>query len=84
MKNSNLEARDTDPAPLPFFTLFAFVSVFAVATALCLWQDDVAAVLALLCVCPMTLIAVVGHNPPKTRPARLEIRRDRALRYMLA
>lgn len=84
MKNTHSAVWDADPAPLPFFTLFVFVSVFTVATALCLWQDDVAAVLALLCVCPMTLIAVIGHIPPKTRPARLEISRDRALRYMLA
>ena len=77
MKNVKTEVRDA--APFPICTLCVFVIAFAVATVLCFWHSDAATALALLCLCPMTLIVVIGHIQPKTCPARIELSRIRAL-----
>jgi hypothetical protein len=83
MKNRNIEVRNADPAPLSIYILSVFVVAFAVATGLCFWHGDVAAVLALLCICPMTLISVVGHEPLMSVPERVEIKREHAIRGAL-
>ncbi len=81
MKNARIEAKEIAQAPLPLYTLSALVGAFALATGLSLWHGDVAAVLALFCLCPMTLIPVVAHSPEESAPAALEIRRARVGGY---